>query len=631
MRHPLHIRVGGAAAVASWAVRTLSKGMKNFVLSDDASFSEAMAEARSEEEFTAVSHQLDAFHQTFNFCLTCRQYTCGDCWNTDGGPVPHVRARPGHGGAGVRRAAFADAPLAPVETNGAEPAEEAWPDEDLSAARLSRALGLDEAEAEATIEAASQDADFDLMPRQPPRPRSRARRRHRPPTTWMTPRGSPRSRRRCPRTQGAPAVAGVAPGQSLADAVAEYEARIAAEEAVEAVRRRAGRGSRDTRCRATWSSRRARPTTGRSSTRTSRSPPLRPRSRSRSPHPSRRRPGGRAGARTAPLRPSPPRPSWRRPRTSPSRRRTRARRRGVPRHRARSRPRGRPRRDGRRCRSAQPPRGARRARRGQISRSAGAAADRRAGARADRHASSPSRSPRRARAGHPAGAAVAAPEPEPIEPSEAAAVAALELEHAAAPEPEPVAPEPEPDPPSVAAEPARVDVVPQPTWPQPAPANSRRPPATPHPAVPAPAPWLTVAPGGSESPQWPASPAFPRGCTTATCRPRSPAAPLLPQADPSGLWEASARDVLTGAAQAPVRAAAVQRPPPSRASAAGCRCRRTRGSAAAAGRRQADPGRPQAGPVVAPRLGFVDGGRHIPAGTSSSARRASTMPRGSAC
>jgi hypothetical protein len=62
-------------------VRTLSKGMKNFVLSDDASFSEAMAEARSEEEFTAVSHQLDAFHQTFNFCLTCRQYTCGDCWN----------------------------------------------------------------------------------------------------------------------------------------------------------------------------------------------------------------------------------------------------------------------------------------------------------------------------------------------------------------------------------------------------------------------------------------------------------------------------------------------------------------------------------------------------------------------
>jgi hypothetical protein len=59
-------------------VRTLSKGMKNFVLSDDSSFSEAMAEARSEQELAAVAHQLDAFHQTFNFCLTCRQYTCGD-------------------------------------------------------------------------------------------------------------------------------------------------------------------------------------------------------------------------------------------------------------------------------------------------------------------------------------------------------------------------------------------------------------------------------------------------------------------------------------------------------------------------------------------------------------------------
>ncbi|MEO5965738.1 MAG: hypothetical protein ABIR11_09760, partial [Candidatus Limnocylindrales bacterium] len=62
-------------------VRTLSKGMRNFVMSDDSSFSEAMAEARSEEEIAATAHQLDAFHQTFNFCLTCRQYTCGDCWN----------------------------------------------------------------------------------------------------------------------------------------------------------------------------------------------------------------------------------------------------------------------------------------------------------------------------------------------------------------------------------------------------------------------------------------------------------------------------------------------------------------------------------------------------------------------
>ena len=25
--------------------------------------------------------QLDAFHESFNFCIDCRQYTCGNCWN----------------------------------------------------------------------------------------------------------------------------------------------------------------------------------------------------------------------------------------------------------------------------------------------------------------------------------------------------------------------------------------------------------------------------------------------------------------------------------------------------------------------------------------------------------------------
>ena len=62
-------------------VRMAAKGVKNFVMSDEASFSEAMADARGEEELAATAHQLDAFHKTFNFCLTCRQYTCGDCWN----------------------------------------------------------------------------------------------------------------------------------------------------------------------------------------------------------------------------------------------------------------------------------------------------------------------------------------------------------------------------------------------------------------------------------------------------------------------------------------------------------------------------------------------------------------------
>src|SRR5918992_482412 len=61
--------------------RTLSKGLRNFVMSDDTSLDEALAAARNDEEREAVSHQLDAFHKTFNFCMTCRQYTCSNCWN----------------------------------------------------------------------------------------------------------------------------------------------------------------------------------------------------------------------------------------------------------------------------------------------------------------------------------------------------------------------------------------------------------------------------------------------------------------------------------------------------------------------------------------------------------------------
>jgi hypothetical protein len=62
-------------------VRVLSRGLKNFVLSDDTSIDEAMAAARSEADREASAHQLDAFHKTFNFCMSCRQYTCPNCWN----------------------------------------------------------------------------------------------------------------------------------------------------------------------------------------------------------------------------------------------------------------------------------------------------------------------------------------------------------------------------------------------------------------------------------------------------------------------------------------------------------------------------------------------------------------------
>ncbi len=62
-------------------VRVLSRGLKNFVMSDDTSMDEAMAAARSETDREVTAHQLEAFHKTFNFCMTCRQYTCSSCWN----------------------------------------------------------------------------------------------------------------------------------------------------------------------------------------------------------------------------------------------------------------------------------------------------------------------------------------------------------------------------------------------------------------------------------------------------------------------------------------------------------------------------------------------------------------------
>ncbi len=118
-------------------MRTLSKGVRNFVLSDESSFSEAMADARSEEELSATAHQLDAFHQTFNFCLTCRQYTCGNCWNTSEGrcltcaPIPGLEEAAATGG-------MADV-IVDGNGNGHAEMDDGWPEADLE--RINAVLG----------------------------------------------------------------------------------------------------------------------------------------------------------------------------------------------------------------------------------------------------------------------------------------------------------------------------------------------------------------------------------------------------------------------------------------------------------------------------------------------------------
>jgi hypothetical protein len=102
--------------------KTTAKGLRNYVMSDDTSLDEAMAAARSDDEREQTSQQLDAFHATFNFCMTCRQYTCGNCWNEIEGRcltcAPNL-------GREILPAPFPELAVA------AAPALEAWPEADL--------------------------------------------------------------------------------------------------------------------------------------------------------------------------------------------------------------------------------------------------------------------------------------------------------------------------------------------------------------------------------------------------------------------------------------------------------------------------------------------------------------------
>ena len=72
--------VGGRRKPLS-KIGTLGRGLKHFVADSGTTLDEALAVARSESEQRSTQTALEAFHRTFNFCLSCRQYTCSDCWN----------------------------------------------------------------------------------------------------------------------------------------------------------------------------------------------------------------------------------------------------------------------------------------------------------------------------------------------------------------------------------------------------------------------------------------------------------------------------------------------------------------------------------------------------------------------
>ncbi|HEX6986594.1 MAG TPA: hypothetical protein VF170_14525, partial [Planctomycetaceae bacterium] len=108
-------------------IKTLSKGMKNWVMSDDTSLDEAMAAARNDDERELTTQQLDAFHATFNFCMNCRQYTCANCWNAAEGRCLTCAPHLGHE---ILPAPFPEG----VAFEPARIEAESWPEVDLTAA-----------------------------------------------------------------------------------------------------------------------------------------------------------------------------------------------------------------------------------------------------------------------------------------------------------------------------------------------------------------------------------------------------------------------------------------------------------------------------------------------------------------
>ncbi|HET9416558.1 MAG TPA: hypothetical protein VFP30_03365 [Candidatus Limnocylindria bacterium] len=126
--------------------RGLFGGLKNYLTSQD-DFGDALGDAMRSEEEQLASAQLEAFHESFNFCINCRQYTCLNCWNDDEGRCRSCAPIAGTDDLADRLAASlasdaAPATLAPADAFDAtmvesdiqrRPGMEAWPSSDAVA------------------------------------------------------------------------------------------------------------------------------------------------------------------------------------------------------------------------------------------------------------------------------------------------------------------------------------------------------------------------------------------------------------------------------------------------------------------------------------------------------------------
>jgi hypothetical protein len=82
-------------SVSLKGARVLAKGFKNFVLNDGQSITDSLTQARHEGEHEDSTRVTEAFHRTFNFCMTCRQYACDKCWNARAGACFSCAPEPG--------------------------------------------------------------------------------------------------------------------------------------------------------------------------------------------------------------------------------------------------------------------------------------------------------------------------------------------------------------------------------------------------------------------------------------------------------------------------------------------------------------------------------------------------------
>ena len=78
-------RANAPRALSLKGAKVLAKGLRNFVLTDGLSMNDSIALARHDDEREDTTRMTEAFHRTFNFCMTCRQYACDKCWNAHQG------------------------------------------------------------------------------------------------------------------------------------------------------------------------------------------------------------------------------------------------------------------------------------------------------------------------------------------------------------------------------------------------------------------------------------------------------------------------------------------------------------------------------------------------------------------